>query len=816
MSLYNHKEIEDKWKEKWLKDNIYEAVDFSDKPKKYILAELPYPSGKSIHIGHAMRYTVPDIYSRYLRMKGFNVLFPMGWDAFGLPTEGYAIKEGVTPQEIVEKITADYKKAMVDVGYGIDWDRSFSTSDPDYYKWTQWLFLKMYEEGMAELKEMPVWWCEELGILADEEVLTDKEGGKISERGGYKVQKKMFKQWVLKIPEYAEKLLDGLDNVDFTDAIKTSQRNWIGKSEGAKIKFEIDGETIEVFTTRPDTIYGVTFMAIAPEHPLLDKLLSKVSNRKEVEEYILKAKNKSDLERQVEKEKTGVRLEGLDVKTPFTNRNVPLFVADYVLMDYGTGVVMGVPAHDERDFDFAKKFNLEIIEVIKPTDESLKNGSLYSGEGTMINCDKYDGMRSEDFRTKVIEDLEKEGEGIKSVSYKIRDWVFSRQRYWGEPIPLIYKEDGSIEEVCKTSDKDGVKEKLPIILPISKDYEPLKDGSSPLSKITQWVNTIDSTGNPAKRETQTMPTWAGSNWYFLRYLDPKNDEVFADFEKLKYWMPVDKYFGGAEHTTVHLLYSRFWYRFLYDQGLVPTPEPYQWRMNGGLMLGSDGLKMSKSRGNVVEPREIIEKYGADSFRMFICFLGPYDGVFPWNDSGIKSTKKLIEEIYSLKEKVNDDKPTEFILKSYNKLIKNVSRMIEDLKMNTCISEFMIFVNILKKENSVNKDIYLGLIKTLAPFSPFVSEEIWNDVSGFKEWKKENSIHLQAWPDFDIKMIEEDIIVIPVQVNGKVRGEVEIEMNEIQDTVVKKAFENEKIKKYLEDKNPTNIIYIKNRILNIII
>ncbi len=813
MEEYNHKKIEEKWKEKWLKDNIYEAVDFSEKPKKYILAELPYPSGKSIHIGHAMRYTVPDIYSRYLRMKGYNVLFPMGWDAFGLPTEGYALKEGKTPQEIVEKITQDYKQAIIDVGYGVDWNRSFSTSDPEYYKWTQWLFLKMYENNMASLKEMPVWWCEELGILADEEVLTDKDGGKVSERNNYKVQKKMFKQWVLKIPEYADKLLKGLETVDFPESIKAAQRNWIGKSDGANISFDINGEIVDVFTTRPDTVFGVTFMAFAPEHPFINKVLDKVKNKDEVEKYILKSKNKSDLERQIEKEKTGIILEGIETIVPFAERKIPVYIADYVLMDYGTGVIMGVPAHDERDYEFAKKHEVEIIEVIKPIEGSQE---LFIGEGIVVNSDKYNGINSVDFRKKVIEDLEKDGKGKKATSYKIRDWVFSRQRYWGEPIPLIYKQDGSIEAVCKTSDKEGVKKTLPIKLPESKDYKPLKDGTSPLSKIEDWVNTKDSDGNPAKRETQTMPTWAGSNWYFLRYIDPKNDEAFADFEKLKYWMPVDKYFGGAEHTTVHLLYSRFWYRFLYDQNLVPAPEPYKWRMNGGLMLGPDGLKMSKSRGNVVEPKEVIDKSGADAFRLFICFLGPYDGVFPWNESGIKSTRKLVEEMYYLKDKLTDDKPNNVVLKAYHKMVKNVTRMIEDLKMNTCVSEFMIFVNILKKESSVNKDIYLGFIKLFAPFAPFIAEDIWQEVNGFKEWRKENSIHLQEWPDFDEKLIEEDVITIPVQINGKVRAEIEIAKGDSEDIVKNKALENEKIKEYLKDRDLKNLIYVKDKIVNIVL
>ncbi|MFH1899249.1 MAG: class I tRNA ligase family protein, partial [Patescibacteria group bacterium] len=506
-----------------------------------------------------------------------------------------------------------------------------------------------------------------------------------------------------------------------------------------------------MFTTRPDTIYGSTFMGIAPENPLITRIFEHIQNKDEVSEYINKSKNKSDLEKQILKEKTGVDLKGITAKCLFTGREVPIYVADYVLMDYGTGMVMAVPAHDERDFKFAKKYGIKIIKVIEGKD---KKADLYEGEGTIINSDKYNGMKSEDFKLKIVEDLERKGVGKKAVSYKIRDWVFSRQRYWGEPFPLLHLEDGSVVAICDTNNPKQVKEMLPVTLPDVPDYSPTSDGSSPLDKNKEWVN-IEFKGRKAKRETDTMPNWAGSCWYYLRYCDPKNDETFADMEKLKYWLPVDKYFGGAEHTTMHLLYSRFWHKFLYDQKLVPTEEPYQWRLNGGLLLGPDGRKMSKSYGNTVEPMEYVDKYGADSTRMSICFLGPYEDTYPWNTNSIKTVYKLISNVYQLKNKITNDPASKEITKAYNLMLKNTTSMIEALKMNTCISEFMIFINILKKETKINKEIYKGFIKAFAPFAPFASEDIWQEINNYKEWRKENSVHLQQWPKFDINVLEED-------------------------------------------------------------
>jgi len=783
MQKYSHQEIENKWKDCWYKNNVYKAIDFSEKPKRYILAEYPYPSGNTLHIGHAMRYTVPEIYSRFLRMKGFNVMFPMGWDAFGLPTEEHALRENKTPQEVVEQLCTSYKKAMQDFGYAIDWDREFSTTDPAYYKWTQWLFLKFYENGLAELKEMPVWWCEELGNLADEEVLTDKDGNKISERGSYKVERKMYQQWVLKIPAYAEKLLEGLKEVDYFEHIKIAQQNWIGKSEGASMIFDVMGEKLEVFTTRPDTIYGITFIALSPEHSLIEKLANKVTNKVAVDEYIQKAKNLSDLERQT-KEKTGVKLQGIFAKHPFeeVKREIPVFVADYVLMDYATGAIMAVPGHDERDLIFAQKYGLEVIKVINK-------------DNKMVNSDKYNGMDAKEFWKESIKRLETENKGGSKTIYKIRDWVFSRQRYWGEPIPIIYTEDGKTEAISY--------DKLPVELPSKKD-------------LLDWVNTTDSKGKPAKRETQTMPNWAGSSWYYLRYTDPKNDQEFADPKKLKYWLPVDKYFGGAEHTTLHLLYSRFWHRFFYDIGLVPTEEPYQWRMNGGLLLGPDGSKMSKSKGNVVEVDKLLAKFGADASRLALCFLGPYTDTFPWSDTNIKSMYKFLSTIYLLKDRVVDKFEDKETTKAYHKMVKNITEMADALKMNTAISQLMIFVNELKLKDQIDKEIWKGFIKCLAPFAPFLAEELWQEINGYKEWKNENSVHLSAWPKYNENLIKEDKIIIPVQINGKVRGEIEIKGDETEEEVKALALSNERLVQYTQGKEIKKLIFIPNRILSLLI
>ncbi len=772
LKQYNHEKIENNWKDKWFKDNIYEAVDFSEKPKKYILAELPYPSGKSLHIGHMMRYTVPEIYSRFLRMKGYNVLFPMGWDSFGLPAETYAQKAGITPQEAIAQAAVDYKKAMQDMGYAIDWSREINTCDPDYYKWTQWTFKKLWEKGLAVQKEMPVWWCKELGVLADEEVLPAPNGdGKISERGGYKVERKQFKQWVLDIPAYADRLIADLDKVDYEDSVKAAQRAWIGRKEGAMVDFEIDGEKLTVFTTRPDTILGVTFLALSPEHPLVEKLLEKVKNRGEVESYVSAAATLSDMEKQT-KEKTGVLLQGVSAKHPFSEvaREIPIFVADYIMADFGTGAAMGVPAHDERDGEFAQKYNLESIDTLTDAGE-------------------------------VISRLEKEGKVKPSKQYKVRPQVFSRQRYWGEPIPLIYKEDGTIEAV---EDKD-----LPVELPLMKNF-------ASLSENKEWVQTTDSAGNPARRETDTMPTWAGSNWYYLRYVDPKNDEALVDQKIAKYWFPVDMYFGTAAHTTAHLLYSRFWFKFLYDIGAVPLDEPYMYRMSGGMLLGPDGHPMSKSRGNVINPQEILESYGADAARISLAFLGPYEGTYPWNPQALVACHRLVKTIYELGEKVADVKAEQETLVKLHILIKKVTRMMEELKLNTAISEIMIFTNHIKKLDKISDEIWKDFIKVIAPFMPFVAEDLWQSANGFSEWKKENSVHLQEWPVFDEKLAKEEEINLPIQINGKMRTTILVPADLSEDEAKELAMKDAVIASHIKGKEIKKVIYVPNKILNLVL
>lgn len=823
MRNYEHQKIEQKWKSEWYKCNLYEAVDFDPKPKKYILAELPYPSGKALHAGHMMRFTVPDIYSRYLRLKGYNVLFPIGWDAFGLPAENYAIKTGTHPAKLIHETVGHYKDSIQMMGYSIDWNREIDTTDPKYYKWTQWIFLQFFKAGLAKYKEMPIWWCEGLKtVLSDEEVITDKDGNKISERGELPVVKKNLKQWILDIKKYADKLLEGLDTVDYPEAIKAAQTNWIGKSDGASIIFKlVNGtknelaENIEVYTTRPDTIFGVTFVVVAPEHKLVAKLLEHGENKEEINKYLDFAKNLSDLERLSNKEKTGTQVKGVFAKHPLTGKEIPVYIADYVLIDYGTGAVMGVPGHDDRDFDFARKFNIPVIKVIEPTEPF--EGEFYTGKGVMMNSAEYSGQKSEDFFYTVIKKLEELGLGSAKTAYKLRDWVFSRQRYWGEPIPIIHKQNGDIEPICNVDDPKSVNSNLPLTLPDVPDFTPTSDGASPLERNTDWVNTKDSQGNPAKRETNTMPNWAGSCWYYIRYIDAHNDNAFADAEKLKYWLPVDRYFGGAEHTTMHLLYSRFWHRFLFDQGFVPTKEPYAWRLNGGLLLGPDGKKMSKSRGNVVEPIDLIEKYGADALRMFIAFLGPYEETYPWNENGIKATSRLIKNIYDLGEKVNPNaKPAEVLTKAFHKMVKNITGMLENLKMNTAISEFMIFMNTIKDLPEIDTTTWKDFLKLLAPFAPFVAEELWQEANRYTTFNKDNSVHKQNWPTYDESYLIEDTKVLGVQINGKARGEIETTTKDTEATIREKVMQVEKLRNYIGETPIKKVIYIPGKIVNVVL
>jgi leucyl-tRNA synthetase len=801
MSNYSFQEIENKYRKSWHEKKVYEAVDFSNKPKKYVLAEFPYPSGAALHIGHMMRFSAADIYSRFLRMSGYNVLFPMGWDAFGLPAENYAIKTGIHPSITTKKSIETMKNSLIHMGFGFDWDREISTIDPEYYKWTQWLFLKFYENGLAEYKEMPLWWCEDLKtVLAEEEVLEDANGNKISERGGHPVTRKNLKQWILKMPQYAQKLIDGLNETDFPDHIKNSQINWIGRSEGSELNFDIknQNEKIRIFTTRIDTIFGATFLVISPEHPILEKIVTP-ENKEEVSKYQEKVKSKSELERtELQKDKSGV-FTGSFAVNPISYKEIPIYIGDFVLMSYGTGAIMGVPAHDERDFEFAAKYNLDIIPVIKNENTELPNKDY----GILINSNEYNNFSSIDAKNKLNEFIEKNSIGNKKVNFKLRDWVFSRQRYWGEPIPLIHLENGNI-----------IPEKnLPLVLPEVPNYEPSSDASAPLAKNTDWVE-VEIDGKKGKRETNTMPNWAGSSWYFLRYIDPHNKNEFASQDKLKYWLPVDNYFGGSEHTTMHLLYSRFWHKFFYDLGIVPTTEPYQWRLNGGLVLGADGKKMSKSLGNTVDPMPISEKYGVDAIRMGISFMGPVEDTFPWNENGVKACFKFLNTVWNLSEKLTNEKIDSQEI-HINNLIKNISNMYQNIRLNTAVSEIMIFVNNVKNDEKISKDVYLKFLKCLAPLAPFISEELYQKVNS-TEFSKESSIHTSEFPKVNETLLSAMEINLPIQINGKLISTIKIPQNLSQNEVLIEAQKNEKISKALENKEIKKIIFVPNKIISIIL
>lgn len=830
---FDHKEVEARWSSRWLTDNIYRAIDFSDKPKKYILVEFPYPSGSGLHCGHVYRFTMPDVYARKLRMSGYNVLFPIGWDAFGLPAENYAVKTGIHPAETTKAAVETYRQQMRMMGYSFDWEREVDTTSPNYYKWTQWIFLKLWEAGLAELREQPVWWCEALKtVLANEEVQEDSAGNKISERGEHPVEKRNLKQWVLKMPDYADKLLAGLESVDFPESIKSAQANWIGRSVGAKLKFPLNvpGKSLEVFTTRPDTILGATFMVVAPEHPLMSEVQASVTNWDEVRSYIEQSKNKSDLERKASKEKSGVCIRGVTAKNPFAPLlpEIPIYVADYVLMDYGTGAIMAVPAHDERDFEFAKKHDLAVIATVsslEPDHElpyTVETGTIILNEVAKQIIPAADlksnggEFSTEAFKEYVISKLSTQGLAERKITFKLRDWLFSRQRYWGEPIPLIHCESGQIEPVANTSDPEDVKKKLPLLLPEVPDYLPSSDGFSPLSKATDWVSTTDSKGEKAKRETNTMPNWAGSCWYYLRYLDPKNDDTFAAFDKMKYWLPVDRYFGGSEHTTLHLLYSRFWHKFLYDQKLVPTSEPYAWRMNGGILLGADSQKMSKSVGNVINPDDKVASYGADALRLYINFMGPYDSTLPWSENGLKACRKLIERIFALHAKVVLDPNQESFERHYHKFIKRVTSMYDNLKSNTAVSEIMIFVREAEAVDRINIEIWKGFLKAIAPLAVFAAEELWHRTHEWTDWQPERSIHLQSWPEFDERLAHDEKVVIGVQVNGKLRAQVEVNVEEDQESVKARVLELEALKKWIDGKEIKKFVYVKGRIVSLVI
>lgn len=796
--MYNYKETETKWQKYWEENKTFktDAWDFS-KEKYYILDMFPYPSGQGLHVGHPEGYTATDILARMKRMQGYNVLHPMGWDAFGLPAEQYAIKTGNHPAQFTRQNIEVFKKQIKSLGLSYDWDREIATCDAEYYKWTQWIFTKLYERGLAYVDEIPVNWCPMLGtVLANEEVINGK-----SERGGYPVYRKPMRQWVLRITEYAERLLEDLELCDWPESTKEMQRNWIGKSEGANIVFKIEGHDLEftVFTTRCDTLFGSTYCVFAPEHPFIDKITTE-ENRAKVEEYKKMCATKSDLERtDLNKEKTGV-FTGAYAINPATGKKMPIWISDYVLASYGTGSIMAVPAHDQRDYEFATKFGLEIIPVLEGGDISKE---AYIGDGKHINSGFLDGLDKEKAIEKMLAWLKEKGIGEKKVNYKLRDWLFSRQRYWGEPIPIVHMEDGSM----KTVDV----EELPLELPDVRDYEPSENGESPLAKCSDWLE-VEIDGVKGRRETNTMPQWAGSCWYYLRFIDPKNDKEIASKELLNHWLPVDLYIGGAEHAVLHLLYARFWHKVLYDCKIVNTKEPFQKLFHQGMILGTNGEKMSKSKGNVINPDDMVKDYGADALRVYEMFMGPLNIAKPWDPNGIDGSKKFLVRVWRLYTESSKivDKENAKLEKVYNYTVKKVTNDYETMNYNTAISQMMIFINTCMKEDIVPKEYAEGFIKLLNPVAPHISEELWNRL-GHNE-----SIAYESWPKYDEAKTEEDTFELPIQFNGKLKATINIAKNLAKDEVEKLVHENEKVQKLLEDKNVIKEIYVPNKIYNIVI
>ena len=796
---YNHIEIEKKWQEYWEKNKTFftDVWDFS-KPKYYALDMFPYPSGQGLHVGHPEGYTATDILSRMKRMQGYNVLHPMGWDAFGLPAEQYAIKTGNHPAIFTRKNIETFKRQLKMLGFSFDWDKELATCDTSYYKWTQWIFSLLYKDGLAKLVEMPVNWCEELGcVLSNDEVINGK-----SERGGFPVVRKNMKQWVLDIPKYAEKLLDGLNEIDWPESTKEIERNWIGKSVGAEVNFKIaNSNNLEftVFTTRPDTLFGATYCVLSPEHALISKITTP-GQKQAVEDYIKQAALKSDLERtELNKDKTGV-FTGSYAINPVNNKEIPIWISDYVLVTYGTGAIMAVPAHDQRDYEFAKKFDLDIIPVLEGGDISKE---AYVQDGTHINSEFLNGLNKQDAINKIISWLEERKIGTKKINYKLREWIFARQRYWGEPIPIVFTEDNKIHVLA---DED-----LPLILPELEDYKPSKSGASPLEKATDWVNTTFE-NQKARRETSTMPGSAGSSWYFLRYIDPHNDKEIADPELLKHWMPVDLYMGGPEHAVGHLMYSRFWNNYLYKKGVSPVKEPFAKLRHQGMILGSNGEKMSKSKGNVINPDDMVKQYGADALRIYEMFMGPIDAAKPWDPNGIDGSKKFIDRVWRLFMESGKvvDKPNKNLEKAYNYTVKKVTNDYETMNFNTAISQMMIFVNLANKEEVLPLEYAEGFLKLLNPVAPHITEELWSEM-GHTE-----TITYSTWPTFDEAKTQEDTISLPVQINGKLRANVEIEKDEDQESVKQKVHNNDKIQAQIEEKQIVKEIYVQNRIYNIVI
>ena len=796
---HNFKKIEPKWQKKWEEQQAFKAVDGSDKPKFYGLVEFPYPSGAGMHVGHIKAYSSIEVLSRKRRMQGYNVLFPIGFDAFGLPTENYAIKTNTHPREITDQNIAKFTNQLKSVGFSFDWSRVIDTTQEDFYKWTQWIFLKMFENGLVFRDKTLVNYCTSCKVVLSNE---DSQGGKCDICHSDVIQKSKD-VWYLRITQYADKLLEGLEDVDYPANIKQQQVNWIGKSTGAFVNFAVDGidETLQIYTTRPDTLFGVTFMVIAPEHPLIDKYADRITNMDAIKAYREECAKKTEFERtQLVKEKTGVCIQGLEGVNPVNGKKIPIYIADYVMMGYGTGAIMAVPAHDQRDYDFAKKFGIDIIQVIKGGDIEKE---AYTGDGEMINSDFLNGYTNKkDSIKRMLEELEKKGIGKAGVQYKMKDWVFNRQRYWGEPIPIVH---------CpKCGDVAVPYEELPLRLPKIKDFQPGEDGQSPLAKIDSFVNCkCPKCGGDAKRETDTMPQWAGSSWYFLRYVDPHNTEALADRKKMEYWMPVDWYNGGMEHVTRHMIYSRFWHHFLYDMGIVNTPEPYAKRSAQGMILGSDGDKMSKSKGNVVDPLDIVNEYGADALRTYVLFMGDYGAAAPWNDSSVRGCKRFLERVAGLTDIMTEEPAAKDMEVKIHKAIKKVSSDIEAMKFNTAIACLMTLINEIYAVGKISKDDLVIFIKLLCPFAPHLCEEIWETIGG------EGLLSLSKWPEYEESKTVEDSIEIGVQVNGKVRGTIVIPNGCAKEEALELAKKDERVASFLEGKTLVKEIYVPNKIVNFV-
>jgi leucyl-tRNA synthetase len=800
--VYNHKVVEKKWQKVWDDEKAFAATNDYSKPKYYALVEFPYPSGQGLHVGHPRPYTALDIVARKRRMQGYNVLYPMGWDAFGLPTENYAIKNKIHPKIVTENNVKHFKDQLHSLGYSFDWDREINTTDPKYYKWTQWIFLKLFKAGLAYKKEMPINWCTSCKVgLANEEVVNG-----VCERCGAPVVRKVKSEWMLKITDYADKLIEGLNDVDYIERVKVSQKNWIGRSTGAEVDFQIKDteDKLRIYTTRCDTLFGVTYMVVSPEHPYLDKYKDQIKNWEEIVAYREQASRKSDFERaELAKDKTGVAIDGLTAINPVNGKEVPIWVSDYVLMSYGTGAIMAVPAHDERDWEFAKKFHLPIIQVVAKNGEEVDvNEAAFTdvATGVLINSDFLNGLEVKDAKKKMIKFLEEKGIGQAKTNYKLRDWVFSRQRYWGEPIPIVHCDKCGYVPIDESE--------LPLLLPEVESYMPTDNGESPLAAMTDWVNTTcPCCGGPAKRETDTMPQWAGSSWYFLRYTDPHNDKALASPEALKYWLPVDWYNGGMEHTTLHLLYSRFWHKFLYDQGIVPTPEPYQKRTSHGMILGENGEKMSKSRGNVVNPDDIVQEYGADTLRTYEMFIGAFDLAASWSEDGVKGCRRFLDRVWKLQDLMTDEEGYSKDLETkMHQTIKKVSNDFENLKYNTAIAAMMTLLNDFYKKGSITRGELKTLIILLNPVAPHITEEMWQIIGC------EGRVYQQTWPEFDEAKTVESSVEIAVQINGKVKGTLGIQKDDPKDQVIAKA------KEVIADKLTGNIvkeIYVPGRLVNIV-